>query len=403
MVVVKITLKKIRYLVAFAVCLLAVGLIGYKIGTTRPTASISGADLSLFWLVWHRLEDKYLDRSQIDPEKMVEGAIAGMVASLEDPYTVFLPPDDNKVNKEDLTGEFGGVGIQLGFKDKTLAVLSPLDGTPAQKVGVQAGDLILKIKDEANQVDQDTQGISLPEAVKLIRGKQGTDVTLTLFRQGQAAPFEVVITRANIAVPALETRWETAGGKRFAYIHLLQFSEVMQNEWLAWVEQMKLEKSQADFGGVVLDLRNNPGGFLQGSVFTAGEFLPRGEVVVWQEDYKGKKIKFTVDRIGELTEVPLVVLINQGSASAAEILAGALRDHQRAKIVGQTSFGKGTVQEPEDLPGQAGLHVTIARWLLPNGDSIHKQGIKPDVEVDVGDGSEDLTLKKGLSILVTGE
>lgn len=326
-----------------------------------------------------------------------------MVSSLGDPYTVFLPTDDNQLNKEDLTGEFGGIGIQLGYnKDNILAVVAPLSGTPAEKIGVKAGDLIMKIKDKEKGVDRDTNDVSLPEAIKLIRGKEGSVVSLTLMRDGLSKSFEVAIKREKIVVPAIVWHVLEENGKKFAYIHVLQFSERMDREWVAMVSQLAKEKEAVNFGGVILDLRNNPGGYLQGAVFLAGEFLPEGSVVVWQEDYLGEKTKLIVNRKGQLLTVPLTILVNEGSASAAEILAGALRDNHRAKIVGSKTFGKGTVQEPEELTGKAGLHITIARWLLPSGESIHKSGIKPDFEIKEATEEakkEDPILNAGISVL----
>jgi len=403
---IKLSLKKIRQIAVSLVFLLIAGFIGYRIGISHSLdrAPVKKADLSLFWLVWHQLEEKYLEKEALDPQKMIEGAIEGMVASLGDPYTVFLPPADNKINKEDLSGEFGGVGIQLGYKDHTLAVIAPLKGTPAEKAGIKAGDLILGIKDKTKGIDRKTDGISLPEAVKLIRGKEGTVVTLTLARKGVEKPFEVAITRGRIVIPAIESHWIEQGGKRLAYVHLFQFSERMNQEWTAWANEVVKKKDQANFGGVILDLRNNPGGYLQGAVFVAGEFLPRGTVVVWQENYQQEKDKLAVDRQGQLLSVPLVVLVNQGSASAAEILAGALQEHHRARVVGGKTFGKGTVQVPEDLPRGAGLHITVARWLLPSGESIHKKGIKPDIVVEAtesGKIKEDPVLEKGAEVLIS--
>ncbi len=402
--IVKLTLKKIRRFILFLILLLGVGFVGYRIGVTRIGSPVEGTDLSLFWLVWHRLETKYLDRENIDSQKMIEGAISGMVASLDDPYTVFLRPDDNKMNKEDLAGKFGGVGIQLGYKDEVLAVISPLKGTPAEKAGIKAGDLILKIKDDGKKIDRSTSDISLPEAVKIIRGKEGTIVTLTLMRKEVDKPFDSNIARGRISVPALESHWEEKNGERFAYVHLLQFTEQMNQDWLKWAVSIEQVKNQSDFGGVILDLRNNPGGYLQGAVFVAGEFLPRGKVIVWQEDREKKRTKFVVDRQGRLLDVPLVVLVNNGSASAAEILAGALDDYQKAEVVGTKTFGKGTIQEPEELPGGAGLHITIAKWLLPNGRSIHKDGIEPTIKVDLNtvdsNQENDLILERGIDTLL---
>jgi carboxyl-terminal processing protease len=219
----------------------------------------------------------------------------------------------------------------------------------------------------------------LEEAVKLIRGKEGTEVTLSLYREGKSDTFDVTLTRDEINVPGLELEWKESGGRKIAWIKFYKFSEQVFTEWQEVVNKIKAEKGD-NYGGIVLDLRNNPGGYLQASVMVASDFIKEG-VVVKQESSSGQVDTYTVDksRLGLLDD-KLVVLINGGSASAAEILAGALRDHNRAKLVGEKSFGKGTVQQPEDFSDGSGLHVTIARWLLPSGGNIHKIGISPDVE-----------------------
>jgi len=223
---IKVSLSSLRRLVLILILVLSSGFFGYRLGFSRTAVSVEeGKDFSLFWLVWHRLEEKYLDRDKIDEQKMIEGAISGMVSSLGDPYTAFFPFEDNKVSREDLSGEFGGVGIQLGYKSKTLAVISPLNGTPAEKAGIKAGDLILKIKDESAGVDQSTDGISLPEAIKLIRGEKGSKVVLTIFREDENGPRDFEVTRGTIVVPSLKSDWVVRDNKNFAYVHLLQFSE----------------------------------------------------------------------------------------------------------------------------------------------------------------------------------
>ncbi|HET8687859.1 MAG TPA: S41 family peptidase, partial [Methanosarcina sp.] len=280
-------------------------------------------------------------------------------------------------------GKFGGVGIELGYKDSQLAVVAPLAKTPAEKAGVQAGDLILKITDKANNVDRDTTGISLDEAVSLIRGKVGTQVTLKLYRDSKKDTFDVTLTRDNIVVPSTELVWKESNGKKIAWVRLYKFSEQVYKEWPAMVDQIKQEKAKLgnNYGGIVLDLRNNPGGFLQASVLVGSDFIDHG-VIVSQESSDGSVQKYDVDQSRkQLLNDKLVVLVNGGSASAAEILAGALKDYNRAKLVGELTFGKGTVQQPEDFPDGSGLHITIAKWLLPNGANIHKVGVKPDVEI----------------------
>jgi carboxyl-terminal processing protease len=389
-----------------------VGYGGYRYGlkkadfkATSRQNSTEKIDLSEFWLVWSKLEEKYLDKDDLQSDKMVEGAISGMVNSLGDPYTVYLPSEDNEISQENLSGSFGGVGIQLGYKDKQLAVLSPLKNTPAEKAGVEAGDYILKITDNNKDVEKTTEDISLPEAVKLIRGEIGNKVILTLSRESRPEPFDVEITRGEIEIPAIETSWESRDGKSYAHVHLLHFSQIMIQEWDEWVKEVEQKLNDPNFGGVVLDVRNNPGGYLHGATYVAEEFLQRGKTIVWQESYLGTKKEFSVQRSGKLVNVPLVVLINNGSASASEILAGALSQHQRAEIVGQTSFGKGTIQEPEQLPGNAGLHITTARWLLPNEKTIDDSGLEPDVKVEIPEedelkSDEDLFLEKGVEQLI---
>lgn len=337
--------------------------------------------LTLMNEVKAKLQGTYLDKNQINDQKMMYGAIAGMVSSLDDPYTMFLSPDQNKSANDDLSGTFGGVGIELGYKDKNMAVMAPLANTPAAKAGIQAGDLILKITDKANKIDQDTSGLSLNEAVALIRGKIGTEVTLKLYREGKADSFDVTLKRDNIVVPSAELVWKEQNGKQVAWVKLYKFSEQLYTEWPKIVSQIVEKHNEANYGGIVLDLRNNPGGYLEASVMVASDLLDSG-VVVQQQTSDGKVTTYDVDKSKrQLVNDKLVVLVNGGSASASEILAGALRDHQRAKLVGENTFGKGTVQQPENFPDGSGIHITVAKWLLPSGVNIHKVGVAPDVEV----------------------
>jgi carboxyl-terminal processing protease len=314
------------------------------------------------------------------------------------PFNI-LPPEENKSANEDLAGEFAGVGISLGYKDKTLAVMSPIAKSPAEKAGVKAGDLILKIVDKKNNIDRDTTGISLDEAVKLIRGDKGTEVILTMYREGKSGTYEVTLTRDDIEVPGLELEWKEFNGKKVAWIKFYKFSEQVFDEWPAIVQKINSEKGD-NYGGIVLDLRNNPGGYLQASVLVASDFLTDG-VVVKQESTLGVTETYTVDKTkGGLVNDKMVVLINGGSASASEILAGALKDHNRAKLVGEKSFGKGTVQETQEFKDGSGIHITIAKWLLPSGKNIHKEGISPDVEVKSGeDPNVDVQLNKAMEVL----
>ena len=379
-------------------------LVSYRLGeykaVIKSSSSVSQLDLSMMWNVKDKISKLFLEKDKINDENMVQGAIAGMVSSLGDPYTMYLPPKDNKSANEDLAGEFGGVGISLGFKDKNVAVMSPLPKTPAEKAGLMAGDLILKITDKAKKVDKETTGMNLEEAVDLIRGKVGTEVTLKMYREGKQGTWDVTLKRDNIVVASIELEIKEKDGKKVAWVKLYKFSDRLYKEWAEIVDKIKKEKVT----GIVLDLRNNPGGFLQASVMVASDFIKDG-VVVSQQSSNGTKEDYKVDTsLGRLLNEKLVVLVNGGSASASEILAGALKDYNRATLVGEKTFGKGTVQQPEDFADGSGLHVTVARWLLPSGKNIHKVGVEPDVEVKYvapeKDSKADNQLDKAIEVLL---
>lgn len=355
-----------------------------------PTAPVrlerSQLDFSRFWQVWDTLESTYVNPGEIDQQKLIEGAIAGMTQAVGDPYTVYLPASENKQSKEDLNGEFDGVGIQLGYVRGSVGVQTPLEGHPAIKAGVKAGDLILNIKDEARGIDEDTVGMTLDEAVTLIRGKRGTPVTLTFYRE-EKGKFELKIVRETIVMPSVELvrgDWQENKFKedpkgKIAWLKVSRFGDNTDNQWEAAVDQ--IARDRASLSGVVLDVRNNPGGLLDSAIDLASEFIPEGLVVTGQR--RDGSDAMTVSQRGRLLGMPLTVLINEGSASASEILAGALRDRLGVKLVGAKSFGKGTVQRVIDLSGGAGLHVTVAKWLLPSGDWIHEKGLTPEILVEL--------------------
>lgn len=367
-----------------------------------PPSSVSAVDFSLFWDVWNRLGTHYVDKSVIVPQKMIYGAISGMVSSLDDPYTVFLPPSQNKESKEDLNGKFEGIGAQLGVKDKKIVIIAPLKDSPAQKAGLNAGDWIVKVD------GKDAINWTLPEAVSKIRGPKGSTVKLTIVHETASKSADIVVTRDTINVASVE--WEEMGCKegdkpttacKVEYIKLGRFGDQTNEEWDKAVDKVLSASTQSSgVKGLVLDLRNNPGGYLMSSIYVASEFLSDGTVVT-QEDASGKKQPFAVDRKGKLLKIPLVVLINKGSASASEIVAGALSDRGRAKLVGETSFGKGSVQEVQELADGAGIHITVAKWLLPSGTWINGKGIEPGVKIenDVARPDEDLQLRKAIEML----
>lgn len=320
-----------------------------------------------------------------------------MTASLGDPYTVFLPPEDNQSTKEELNGAFEGVGIELGFKDKTLAVVAPLAGMPAEAAGIKAGDYILHIKDELKGVDVDTIDMSLPEAVKFIRGKKGTEVALTVLHEGETETKVIKVKRDTIVIKSVALEWQ-GENKDVAWLKLSRFGDRTQSEWDEAVSEILKHKQ---LKGIILDLRNNPGGYLKGSVALASEFLKTGQIVVKQESAKGETETYSVTKAGKLLTQPLVVLVNKGSASSSEILSGALRDNQRAKIIGEKTFGKGTIQEALDVAEGAGLHVTTAKWLLPSGQWVNEtKGITPEIEVqDNKETAKDEVMEKAMENL----
>lgn len=355
-----------------------------KFTSNSGEGAVTAADFSKFWDVWKRLEKSYVDPSKLDYAKMTWGSMQGLAQSLDDPYTQYLPPKENKQANEDLNGAFFGVGIELGYRESTLAVIAPIANSPAEKAGVKAGDLILNIKDEKKKVDIDTRNMTLPTAVTHIRGDKGSPVILTLFRDGGEKSFEVTIVRDEIVVPSVELKFIEKNGKKIAHLELHKFGGRTDKEWIAIVSEIMAARPD----GVVLDLRNNPGGYLDGAVFVTSEFLPSGIVV--KQEGRSNSETYSVDRKGSLTSIPLVVLVNKGSASASEITAGALQDNKRAQIVGEQSFGKGTVQEVQDLSDGSSLHVTVAKWILPSGRWIGKEGITPDVKVEDDLTTEDV-------------
>src|SRR3990167_8874376 len=349
-------------------------------------------DFSLFWQVFETLPQKYIDKSAVDGQKLLYGAISGMVRSLGDPYTAFLDPKQNEAIKADLSGVYEGVGIQIGFnKDKRLVVIAPLSGTPAQKAGVRAKDLILKID------ERDTFDLTLPEAVDLIRGPAGTSVKLVLLREGEDKPQEREIERAKISVKSVEVKFKNEPKGEIAVISVTRFGDQTDNEWDMAVSDILARKVI----GVVVDMRNNPGGLLSSAVHVASDFI-KGTVV--KQEFADRRVEsLAADHEGKLLKIPLVVLVNGGSASASEIFAGAIQDAGRAKIVGEKTFGKGTVQDVVDLPGGSALHVTVAKWLTPKGKTINGEGISPDVEIELTEADQDQKkdpqLEKALELL----
>ncbi|KKU51594.1 MAG: hypothetical protein A3H69_03420 [Candidatus Sungbacteria bacterium RIFCSPLOWO2_02_FULL_47_9] len=348
------------------------------------------ADFSIFWDVWSRLEDKFVDKQKIDPEKLVFGAVDGMVKSLGDPYTVFFPPEEAKRFNDDIHGEFGGIGAEIGMRKGILTVISPLKDSPSEHAGILAGDKILKINSTS------TLDLTLDEAVSYIRGEKGTPVLLTIVHEKAETAKEIKVIRGTIQIPVTDTKKLEAG---IFYIHLYNFNENSPREF----RKALIEFQNSGSTKLILDVRNNPGGYLQAAVDMASWFLPEGDVVAREHFSSGEELLYRSVGYRVLERTPVVVLINQGSASASEILAGALRDKRDIKLIGQKSFGKGSVQELEQLLGNASLKVTIAKWMTPNGHSINELGLEPDIAVEIKqedvDNTRDPQLDKAVEVL----
>jgi len=335
---------------------------------------------SVFCTAYRLLQQKFVDPSKISAQNIVYGAISGMAQSLGDPYTVFFKPEDNKKFNEELSGSFDGVGIEIGTKDGQLTVISPLEGSPAQAAGIRAGDVIVKID------GKDASSITADQAVTLIRGPKGTSVTLSIYRVSFSKPKDFTITRQTIEIPSL--KWELIDGN-IARINIYQFGSNLNTDF----NKAALEILKSPAKKIVLDLRNDPGGFLDMCQDVAGWFLPKDSVVV-KEVYGDGQAPDVLKAEGnaEFSKYPIVILINEGSASASEILAGALRDDRGIQLIGEKSFGKGSVQEKIDLEDTSSIKITVAKWYTPSGVSISEKGLMPDVKLDITD--DDITKQK---------
>ncbi len=355
-------------------------------------------DFNLFWDAWRVIETKYVDRSDVDKQNMVYGAISGLLKSLDDPYSVFMPPQESKKFMDDIKGSFEGIGAEIGIRKNILTVISPLEGNPAQKAGLMAGDKILKVDDAL------TADLTLDEAVNLIRGERGTEVILLIARDGLDETKEIKIVRDVIQIPIIKwemlTLSEVEGENGdIAYIQLYHFTENSAGQFRKTIKEiLKLNPE-----GLILDVRNNPGGYLEVAVDVASWFLPKGEIVIIEDFGNGDSNKYRSKGYGDLENIPTVILINEGSASASEILAGALRDIKEIKIIGKKSFGKGSVQQLEKLKGGSSVKITVAKWLTPFGTNINKEGITPDIEIELTlediEEMRDPQLEKALEML----
>lgn len=381
--------------------------LGFNSGEKEIQTAVSGlenqgegqpgnVDFSPFWKAWNLIEEKYVPASttaeRVDDQEKVWGAIRGLAGSLNDPYTVFFPPIEAELFESDIRGNFEGVGMEVLAQEGVITVIAPLKNSPAERAGMQPGDKIVRIG------DLPTSGLSTEDAVQLIRGPRGTIVKLTVFREGVTEPFEIEIVRAIIDIPIIAT--ESLGNDIFL-IELYSFSANSPNLFRGALREFILSGSDS----LILDLRGNPGGYLEASIDMASWFLPPSKVVIREDFGPNREEKLYRSRGYDIftDELEFVILVDRGSASASEILAGALQEHSRAVIVGEETFGKGSVQELVDITDETSLKVTVARWLTPNGLSISEKGITPDfvIPMTVEDRSagRDPQLEKAIEIL----
>lgn len=336
---------------------------------TAKQAALPLQELRSFVEVYERVARDYVE--PIEDKKLLEGAISGMLSSL-DPHSAYLPPTDYKEMEEHTSGEFGGLGMEVGMEDGFVKVVSPIDDTPAKEAGVLAGDLIIKLDEEP------VKGKTLSESVKIMRGKPGTKLKLTIVRKGENKPIVLELTRAIIKVRSVREKLLSDG---MGYVRISQFQLRTGPDLVKSIQKLEKENKKP-LDGLVLDLRNNPGGVLRAAVQVSDAFLEDGLIVYTKGRVEDSQMRFEANDGDVMSGKPIVVLINEGSASASEIVSGALQDHKRALLVGRTSFGKGSVQTLLPLNNGGAIKVTTARYYTPSGRSIQAEGIKPDIKID---------------------
>lgn len=398
--------KKYIYTISIIVIIAAIFFAGFVIGkksVPEPSAhdriffnkelgKPELIDFGLFWQALRKIENKYVDNDKIDYQEIVYGAVKGMTDSLGDDYTVFMKPEKTESFLESVSGNesFEGVGMEIGIKGKILTVIAPLEGTPAYRAGIKAGDKILEIDDTS------TDDLLLEEAVSLIRGEKGTQVVLTVYRKTFDIPEEITITRDVIEIPVI--RWEMKDNN-IAYIKIYHFTSNLPSKFEDIVSEILKNNAEK----IILDLRNNPGGFLEVAVEIASWFIPKGETVVKEEFRDGEMDEYKSRGYKHIQSFPVVVLVNGGSASASEIVAGALHDVRNIKLIGDRTFGKGSIQQLENFKDGSSIKITVAKWLTPSGISIADEGLTPDIEIELTeediDADRDPQMEKALEEL----
>ena len=414
--------KKILISVFILIAILGSFLAGFRAGyenrpeidkvttlSSKEDMKPATVDFQPFWKVWNLINEKYVSSDGPSDQEKVWGAIKGLADSLGDPYTVFFPPEENEMFESDISGEFQGVGMEIGIKNKTLTVIAPLKDTPAERAGMRPGDKIIKIDDTISS------DLTIDEAVRLIRGPKGEKVVLTVVREGSSEPIEVSIVRDIIKIPTIDTQLrskegaivknndgKTSDNSDVFVISLYNFSAQSANVFRESLQEFVNSGKTK----LILDLRGNPGGYLEAAVDMASWFLPKGKVIVRESLGNGEEGKVYRSKGYDIfnDNLEMVILVNGGSASASEILAGALSEHGIATLVGTKTFGKGSVQELVPVTKDTSLKITIARWLTPNGVSISEKGISPDVEVEISkediEAGKDPQMEEAIKLLV---
>lgn len=369
---------------------IAVGGSGTLFQPVVAQAAGQPAKFDIFWQAWNIVHRDFVDQDALDMTELTYGAIRGMIAALGDEgHTSFLTPEEVVRHRSDSSGEYTGIGASIGVEDGLPVIVAPFDGSPAEEAGIEAGDIIIEVDDE------DVTAWPLNDVVEHIRGEAGTQVELTVLRPDEGTSMEIAITRGEIDAPT--ATWAMVPGTQVALIRLSQFSADATDELTAAIAEARV----AGATSLIMDVRNNPGGLLQQAVQVTSQFLKGGNVMQ-QEDAAGKRQVFPAKRGGVATDIPMVVLVNRGSASSSEIFAGAMQDHERATLVGETTFGTGTVLEPFPLSDGSALMLGTSQWLTADGRLIRKQGIEPDVLVEIPMGTkwlspsviEDLTVEE---------
>ena len=393
-------------IVILTVCIFCIGFVSGRVFQNNGGSQVlynlqqkissDKVDSDLLWYVWNLMEEQYVESDKVTQDEMLYGAIKGMVNSFDDPATVFLDPEETENFNSASEGKyFEGIGAELGYDEGAVVIVAPLEGSPAKEAGVKAGDYIVSV-DGVDLTPEDT----VYDAVNMIRGEAGTNVVLTVLHKGDSETTDITITRREITVPSMEISF-IGENQDVAYLDLDRFTDSSYSAWISNWNSAVRQITESGVDKMVLDLRGNPGGYFDAAVHAADDFLDSGYIISQQQDGVGNIKKYDSSAGGDLTDVKVVVLVDEGSASASEILSGALQQSEKALIIGQKTYGKGTAQSVVDLSDGSSLHITILKWLLPDGSWLNRENsITPDIEVERTDenfiAGEDPQLEKAL-------